>query len=283
MSIGTRTKAGSVREAIERDAIGSRLWFYANYHCNLACAYCLTESAPDVAKRELDPGLMVDLAGQGRTLGFTSLGVTGGEPFLVKEMPELLARLSDVLPVVVLSNGTLFSGKRLERMRPLGERDVRVQISLDRSEPVANDEMRGPENFRKVVEAIPKLVDLGIGVRIASTLAWVDDDDMAKLCALHRSLGVPDEDHVVRGVVRRGRALTEGLGEPAGINELGPELTISADGAFWSPFGPTVVAGRVDTDLLVSRAVSPLSRPAEALVGLVTGSGYAGPTDDRFT
>lgn len=272
-----------VRPAIERGAIGSRLWFYANYHCNLACAYCLTESAPDVARRELDPGLMVELAGQGRALGFTSIGVTGGEPFLVGEMPELLLRLSDLLPVVVLSNGTLFTGKRLDRMRPLGERDVRVQISLDRSRAVANDEMRGPENFRKVVDAIPRLVDLGVGVRIASTLAWVDDDDMAELCALHRSLGVPDEDHVVRGVVRRGRALTAGLGEPAGINELGPELTISADGAFWSPFAPTVVGGRVDTDLLVTRAIVPLSRPAEALAALVTGSGYAGPTDDRFT
>lgn len=272
-----------VRAAIERGLIGSRLWFYANYHCNLSCAYCLTESAPDVARRELDPELMVELSDQGRALGFTSIGVTGGEPFLIGKMPELLVRLSDVLPVVVLSNGTLFFGDRLERMRPLGGRDVRVQISLDRSEAVANDEMRGSENFHRVVEAIPRLVGLGIGVRIASTLAWVDDDDMAKLCALHRSLGVPDEDHVVRSVVRRGRALTEGLGEPAGITELGPELTISVDGAFWSPFAPTVVGGRVDTDLLVTRAIAPLSRPAGSLAALVTGSGYAGPSDDRFT
>jgi MoaA/NifB/PqqE/SkfB family radical SAM enzyme len=228
---------------------------------------------------------MVELARQGRELGFPALGVTGGEPFLVPEMPELLGRLADVLPVVVLTNGTLFPGARLERMRPLGEREgrVRVQISLDRSEAVANDEMRGPQNFRKVVEAIPKLVDLGVGQRIASTLAGVDEDDLAKLCALHRSLGVPDEDHVVRGVVRRGRALTEGLGEPVGIAQLRPELTISVDGAFSGPFGPTVVDDRVDTDLLVTRAIQPLSRPAEALAGLVAGSVNAGSADDRFT
>ena len=102
------------------------------------------------------PSSSIELADQGRAMGFTSLGVTGGEPFLVGEMPELLLRLGDVAPVVVLSNGTLFSGKRLERMRPLGERDVRVQISLDRSEAVANDEMRGPENFRKVRRGYPE-------------------------------------------------------------------------------------------------------------------------------
>jgi MoaA/NifB/PqqE/SkfB family radical SAM enzyme len=272
-----------IREAIERGLLGERLWFYTNYHCNLACSYCLTESSPDAAPRMLDPDLIVELARQGRDLGFMGVGVTGGEPFLVPRMPELLLRLSDVLPVVVLSNGTAFSGRRLERMRPLGGRDVRVQISLDRSQAVANDAMRGPESFRKVVDAIPRLVGLGIGVRIASTLAWVDEDDLERLCELHRSLGVPDEDHVVRGVVRRGRALTERLGAPAGMAELAPELTITADGAFWSPFAPTVVGGRVDTDLLVTRAVSPLARPAAALVDLVNDTGYEGPVDDRFT
>ena len=65
--------------------------------------------------------------------------------------------------------------------------------------------------------------------------------------------------------------------------ELAPELTITADGAFWSPFAPTVVGGRVDTDLLVTRAVSPLARPAAALVDLVNDTGYEGPVDDRFT
>jgi MoaA/NifB/PqqE/SkfB family radical SAM enzyme len=273
----------AVAEAIEAGGVGGRLWLYSNYHCNLACSYCLTESAPGVERRELSPERMLELAREARDLGFTGIGITGGEPFLVPRMPELLAELSEMLPVVVLSNGTLFTGARLVRMSALGSRDVRIQVSLDRSEPVANDEMRGPENFAKVVEAIPRLVAAGIGVRIGSTLAWVDEADMARLCALHRSLGVGDEDHVVRGIVRRGRARTEGLGEDAGIAELGPELTITADGAFWSPFGPTVTGGRLDTDLMVTRGTRPLAKAADALVGLVAGSSYAGPADDRFT
>ncbi len=273
----------AVAEAIEAGSVGGRLWLYSNYHCNLACSYCLTESAPGVERRELSPDRMLELAREAKDLGFTGIGITGGEPFLVPRMPELLAELSQILPVVVLSNGTLFTGARLVRMRVLGSRDVRIQISLDRSEPVANDEMRGPENFAKVVEAIPRLVAAGIGVRIGSTLAWVDEADMARLCALHRSLGVGDEDHVVRGIVRRGRARTEGLGEDAGIAELGPELTITSDGAFWSPFGPTVTGGRLDTDLMVTRGTRPLAKAADALVGLVDSSSYAGPADDRFT
>jgi len=273
----------AIREAIETGRLGERLWFYSNYHCNLACSYCLTGSAPDVPRRELATERMVELAREARDLGFGALGVTGGEPFLVTEMPTLLLRLAGLLPTIVLSNGTLFSRARLERMRPLADHNVRVQISLDRSEAVANDEMRGPENFRKVVEAVPRLVQMGIGVRIATTLAFMDHEDLGRLCELHRSLGVPDEDHVVRGVIRRGRALTEGLGEEAGIDKLMPEVTITADGVFWSPFAPTVTESRLDTDLMIGRDTRSLAGAATALLTTIDGSGYAGPSDDRFT
>ena len=48
--------------------------------------------------------------------------------------------------------------------------------------------------------------------------------------------------------------------------DLFPELTLTADGAFWSPFAPTVHAGRLDTDLLLSRQRLPLDRPTRALL-----------------
>ena len=258
-----------VAEAIESGRLRGRVWLYSNYHCNLTCSYCLTESAPDVAKRRLGQERMVELAREAADLGFSELGVTGGEPFIEPDMPETVARLAQILPVVVLTNGTLFTTRRLQRLAPLGELDVRFQISLDSSDPVANDVMRGPNNFGKVVDAIPRLVDLGIKVRIASTLEYVDDDDLAQLCALHRELGVPDEDHIVRPVIRRGRAIDNGMGVSAEAKDLPPELTLTSDGAFWSAFGPTVHGGRLDTDLLVTRTTTPLRVPAMAMLRLL--------------
>ena len=258
----------AVADAVGEGRISPRVWMYANYHCNLRCSYCLTESAPGVPRRMLSPDAMVARAQEARELGFSELGVTGGEPFLLDYMPGLIAELARILPVVVLSNGTLFSGRRLEALDVLSGLPVKIQISLDRPDPEPNDEMRGPENFAKVIAAIPELVARGIGVRIATTLedpAAVDPDERGRLCALHRSLGVPDEDHVVRPIVRRGRAADNGLGLLAGFEDLEPELTLTADGAFASPFGPTVRGGRLDTDLLVTRTTAPLSVPASAL------------------
>ncbi len=266
---------GAVADAVARGVLGDRVWLYSNYHCNLACAYCLTDSAPSSPRRSLSSEAMVTVAGQAAALGFAALGVTGGEPFLRSDLPETLAAMADVLPTVVLSNATLFGGARLERLRPLARPDVAVQISLDWADAPTNDELRAPDNHARVVEAIPRLVDMGIRVRIGTTIdpsVVVSDDDKARLCALHRSLGVSDEDHVVRPVVRRGRADANALGVRATVADLPPELTVTADGAFWSPFGPTVSDGRLDTDLLVTRTTDPLSIPALALAGLVEAS-----------
>ena len=257
-----------------RPGLPGRVWLYANYHCNLACTYCLTDSAPSSPRRTLPAARMVAVAQQAAELGFTDLGVTGGEPFLRPDMPATLARLAEFLPTVVLSNATLFGGNRLDRLRPLVGSRVAVQVSLDSADAGPNDVLRAGGNHAKVVETIPRLVALGVKVRVATTVdpdVPIDEDDRARLCALHRSLGVADEDHVVRPVVRRGRAAASGMGVEAGIDDLVPELTITADGAFWSPFGPTVRDGRLDTDLLLTRTTDPLRTPVEVLRGLVSG------------
>jgi MoaA/NifB/PqqE/SkfB family radical SAM enzyme len=261
----------AVAEAVRDGVLPGRVWFYANYHCNLACTYCLTESFPRADRRELGPDRMLTLAGEARALGFTALGVTGGEPFLLPYLPELLVELASILPLVCLSNGTVLTGDRLERLRPLAGLPAAIQVSLDRPEPDANDAMRGPENFRKVVDAIPRLVERGVRVRIATTVTAIADPERERLCRLHRELGVPDADHVIRPIVRRGRAVDHGLGVEAGPADLPAELTITTDGAFWSPFGPTVHGGRLDTDLLVTRTTTPLQVPAATLLRLVKG------------
>ena len=262
----------AVADAIESGVLGERVWFYANYHCNLECTYCLTESGPNVDRRLLDGDWMVARAQEARELGFRSLGVTGGEPFMVSSMPTTIARLSEILPTVVLSNGSLFHGPRLERVvEALAGKNVHIQISLDAPDAIANDTKRGEENFSDVCSAIPRLVARGLNVRIATTTEDLSAADRDRLCALHRQWGVPDEDHVVRPIVARGRAALDGIGVVATQADLPPELCITSEGAFWSAFGPTVRNGRTDTDMLITRVTEPLSRPAEAMIRAAGG------------
>ena len=61
------------------------------------------------------------------------------------------------------------------------------------------------------------------------------------------------------------------LGVFAVARDIPSELTIAADGAFWGSFGPTVRAGRLDTDLLLTRTILPLSIPANTLLATLRG------------
>lgn len=259
-------------EALDTGQVGDRMWLYATYHCNLACSYCLTESSPRIAnRRAMSRDAMLLAAEQARDLGFGRLGITGGEAFMLPEFAETMIELAAILPTVVLSNATLFTDRMLDRLAPAAGMDVAVQISLDSDDQERNDRFRGPGNYAQVLAAIPRLRRVGIRVRIATTVEDQTEDELARLCELHRGLGVSDDDHIVRRVVRRGRAATGGMGVELGPHDVLPELTLTADGAFLHPFAPTVRNGRTDVDLLVSRQTAPLDRALDRFLRVTAG------------
>ena len=266
----TSTTDGTIAQAVASGELPGRVWLYSNYNCNLACSYCLTESSPHSERRMLTPELMRTVATEAAALGFSDLGVTGGEPFLLPWLTETVVEMSRSLPVVVNTNGTLFGGDRLDRVAVLAESQVALQISLDSHLPEVNDAARGEDNFRKVIEAVPRLVEFGVEVRIATTTSGpLDDVALDPLRELVASLGVTADHHVVRPIVRRGRADDLGIGLQAGARDIPSELTITADGAFWGSFAPTVQNDVLDIDLLLTRTVLPLSIPAGVLLALL--------------
>lgn len=266
MSVTASDQVASFAGAVAEGRVGDRLWLYATYHCNLTCSYCLTESHPRIAdRRALDPALMVQSVRDASALGFRSVGITGGEVFMLPSFPRTLVAIAQILPTIALSNGMLFTDRVLDELVLLAGLDCAIQLSLDSHDPVANDRFRGPGCFDHVVAAIPRLRERGIRVRVATTVVDVDAN-LDALCTLHRSLGVPDEDHIVRSVVRRGRAVTEDMGFDLENGATLPELTLTADGSFLHPFAPTVHDGVIDTDLRISDRVGPLHEALAAFL-----------------
>jgi MoaA/NifB/PqqE/SkfB family radical SAM enzyme len=259
-----------IARVVAEGRMGNRLWPYATYHCNLACVYCLTESHPRIADRRTLPlETLLRAAREARELGFGSVGLTGGEVFMLPAFAETVAEIAAVLPTIALTNATLFSERELDRLKPLADLDAALQISLDSDRPARHDALRGPENFAKVVHAVPRLVECGIRVRIQTTVDDQTVEELERLCSLHRSWGIPDEDHIVRPVVRRGRAAVREMGVEPGPFDILPELTLTADGAFLHPFAPTVRHGVTDLDGLVSRQLLPLEVPVAKLLRIV--------------
>ena len=156
-----------------------------------------------------------------------------------------------------------------------------LQLSLDSAEPAGNDPLRGEGTHAAVLEAIGRLRDRGIRVRIATTVEDQTPEELDRLCELHRALGISDEDHVVRRIVRRGKADLEGLGVPLGAHDVLPELTLTSEGAFLHPFGPTVRGGVTDLDG-VRRCVIDAVQKAQGF-GCSPGTIGVGIGGDRIT
>jgi MoaA/NifB/PqqE/SkfB family radical SAM enzyme len=55
--------------------VGSRLWLYTNFHCNLRCAYCCVRSSP--AATGTRARRLQRIAGEAAELGVKEIFVTG--------------------------------------------------------------------------------------------------------------------------------------------------------------------------------------------------------------
>ncbi len=238
----------------DKRPVGSRLWLYTNFDCNLHCDYCCVRSSPTAARRELGIERVQRIAREAAELGVKEIFVTGGEPFLLEDIGDILLSCAAAAPTTVLTNGMLFSGRRAESLRALPRDRIVLQISLDSSTPEQHDLHRGAGTWARTREGIQRATEYGFRVRLAATVStdaeaeafrqFLDDEKIAS------------EDRVIRRIVLRGSA-TDGVA--LSRTDLVPEVTITANGVYWHPVGAE------DADLLVTRDIFPLSESFAAV------------------
>jgi len=211
-----------------------RLWLYTNYDCNLKCDYCCVVAGPRVDPRRLAAERIRTLADEAAEAGFDRVFLTGGEPVLRPDLPELIEYITDRLPLTLLTNAMLLRGPRWERLRPLveGGRPVAFQVSLDSAKPDAHDAHRGIGSHARALEGVRTLLGVGARVRLAASLPESDLDEIPRLHELADELGIASGDRIFRPIALRGAA---SAGEPIRVEDVAPELTCDADGWFWHP------------------------------------------------
>ena len=141
---------------------------------------------------------------------------------------------------------------------------------MDDPESTGTRYQRGEGTFRRAIEGIPWLVKNGLSVRISSTRHFATheerrthDDAMREWM---NQLGLVGDDHVARTMVQRGEAQRNVMGVQVGWRMLPADLTLTRMGAFYSPFAPTFIGETLQTDMLLTRTILPLSIPLRRLV-----------------
>jgi MoaA/NifB/PqqE/SkfB family radical SAM enzyme len=232
-----------------------KLWLYTNYDCNIKCAYCVAESAPTVPRRALGLANVQRLVDEAVGLGFTEIFFTGGEPFILNDIYDMLAYSSARVKTHVLTNAMLLRGKRLERLLAVANDNLVVQVSLDGGFPEHHDAYRGQGTWARTIEGIKTLQAHDFRVRLSTTETPTNSAHLEEVCEFHLSLGIPEEDHFIRPLARRGFS-RQGL--EIDKTDLIPEVTVGVDGVYWHPLS-------TDPDMQVTKQIFPLRTAVECI------------------
>ncbi len=215
-----------------------RLWIYSNFHCNLACDYCVVASSPTARRREISAERFRALVDEAVEEGFTEIYVTGGEPFVHPDIVDMIEYSSDRCDTVVLTNAMLFTGNRgrgLERLA--GRERLTLQSSLDGARAATHDLWRGAGSWDRAMEGIRFAHGLGLPLRVAMTETPENRDEVSELGELLAGLGIGGDGFAVRPLVQRGFAEEVEGGVQVSEGVMAPELTVTADGVHWHPVG----------------------------------------------
>ena len=163
--------------------------------CNLRCFYCMPEEGieyvdkDDLMTYEEMIRLSVVLAG----MGIDKVRITGGEPFVRKDMIsflEALSRIQGLERINITTNGTLTAGM-VPRLKQIGIHSV--NLSLDSLDKERFFRITRRDVFDQVMQTLEELLDERMEVKVnAVVMDGKNTEDLLPLAELarHKKLGV---------------------------------------------------------------------------------------------
>lgn len=154
------TAAGEPRASVTLEKLDT-LWINTGTLCNLSCASCYIESTPRndrlvyITAREV--AAYLDEI-ERDALGTTTIGFTGGEPFMNPDMALMLEdALSRGFAAIVLTNAMKPMRRFAQRLIALNEKyreRLTLRVSLDHYTAELHELERGPRTWAPAVEGL---------------------------------------------------------------------------------------------------------------------------------
>jgi len=150
--------------------------------CNMRCGHCgssCEERLPD----ELTTDEALSLIDQVADLGLKWITLSGGEPLIREDLPELVQKFaSRSVAVNIITNGWLIDSKMAQQLKNSGVSTV--AISIDGTEKT-HDSIRKNGSFMRICEAATHLKNAGVTIGAVTT---VSNNNINSLSELHNML-----------------------------------------------------------------------------------------------
>ncbi len=136
--------------------------------CNLRCYYCMPEEGIEYVNRSelMTYEEMLRIVSVFAKQGISKIRITGGEPFLRKDMMpflEAIAAIPEIKTINITSNGTLLMDK-IEALKRIGIQTINLSLdTLDRERFL---KITRRDDFPKVMDCMNALLSQGFNVKI---------------------------------------------------------------------------------------------------------------------
>ena len=154
------------------------------YACNLECVHCLSSSGQR-DPRELTTDEAKAVLDELHDLQVFYINIGGGEPMIRRDFFELLEySIGRGIGVKFSTNGAFIDATKAKRLTEMDYLDI--QISLDGTDAVTNDAVRGEGSYDTAITAMQHLQDAGFGefkISVVVTRHNVDQLDEFKALA----------------------------------------------------------------------------------------------------
>lgn len=158
--------------------------------CNLRCSYCITDDSISFLPRDevLSFDEIIRVARVARTLGVTSVRLTGGEPLVRKDLPRLVGRLTDLGfdDLALTTNGMLLAPVAAA-LAAAGLH--RVNVSCDSLQSARFSAIRRRGNLETVLRSMTAAEAAGLTPLKVNVVVvrGVNDDEILDFAAFGRS------------------------------------------------------------------------------------------------
>jgi len=160
--------------------------------CPLSCPHCYSDSGDREVSDPLTTREAFGVLDQIRQTGTPVVILSGGEPMMREDILAIARYGTDLGLVMAMgTSGYLITDESPAQFRQSGIRSV--AISLDSADPAVHDKFRGsPGAFDRAVHAIRICISKGIRVQLNITVITPDPQELDRVVALGRDLGVRD-------------------------------------------------------------------------------------------
>ena len=157
--------------------------------CNAKCVHCIIGAG--LAKpEELTTQEIISLIEDMSDLGCQNIVLTGGEPFLRKEWPLFLQKISSLdMQPILMTNAMLINNDVIDILKLYP--NVGMGISIDGADKETHDYVRGiPGIFEHFCNIVPKLKEAGIYIATPTTVMQSNFNKLDDILQLLIELGV---------------------------------------------------------------------------------------------